>query len=104
MSKDWVLPQAGWHRDARVSVDCSIPGIQIFILIDELMPRGGGTLLRPGSHRPEWAATAPEEHNVLELFGSAGDVFFMNPAVLHAPSINANRRARLMLTARFLKP
>ncbi|WP_373998640.1 phytanoyl-CoA dioxygenase family protein [Bdellovibrio bacteriovorus] len=40
--------------------------------------------------------------SVIEMAGKAGDVFFMDMRVLHAPSVNATKKIRMMATNRFI--
>jgi hypothetical protein len=46
----WSVPHAGWHVDVR-AVDARLPGIQVFVLVDDVAPRGGATIALAGSHR-----------------------------------------------------
>lgn len=94
----WALPARGWHVD--IATRDVLPGIQLFVLLDDLAPQGGATLAVKGSHRQR--DLVPEGNNVLEMSGSAGDVYLMDMRVLHAPSINARSKARLMLTSRYM--
>ena len=50
---DWRLPHKVWHMDAPAPgwVGDSVPGAQVFLLLDRLAPQGGGTLVVGGSHR-----------------------------------------------------
>ena len=48
---DWSLPHLGWHLDVASPNRDEIPGIQVFVLIDDVAPRGGGTVAIAGSHR-----------------------------------------------------
>lgn len=98
----WALPETGWHVDVAVPVKDVVPGIQVFVLIDDVAPRGGGTMAIAGSHRSRDVAPTPD--HVLEMCGNAGDVYVMDMRVKHAPSINATKNARMMLTARYMKP
>ncbi|MFW7379781.1 MAG: hypothetical protein ACOH5I_13295 [Oligoflexus sp.] len=43
------------------------------------------------------------ELRVLEMVGSAGDVYLMDMRVLHAPALNTLKKARLMATNRYLR-
>lgn len=95
----WSIPQNGWHVD--VATRDVIPGIQIFVLLDNVSPHGGATLAIQGSHRAR--DLAPTAERVLEMSGTAGDVYVMDMRVVHAPSINATKNARMMLTARYLR-
>jgi ectoine hydroxylase-related dioxygenase (phytanoyl-CoA dioxygenase family) len=85
-------------------------------------PRGGATLALAGSHRfmarnahaasPLREALTTRENpaaklrelgvGIIEMCGRAGDVFLMDMRVLHTPSINAAKHARLMATCRCL--
>jgi ectoine hydroxylase-related dioxygenase (phytanoyl-CoA dioxygenase family) len=47
---DWVLP-SGWHTDMPRLARGGSPGIQAFMFLDSVRPRGGGTLVIAGSHR-----------------------------------------------------
>lgn len=46
----WTLP-TGWHLDIPRLASGEAPGVQVFILLDAVAPRGGGTLVIGGSHR-----------------------------------------------------
>ncbi|WP_218110262.1 phytanoyl-CoA dioxygenase family protein [Oligoflexus tunisiensis] len=94
----WSIPEVGWHVD--VATRDVIPGIQVFVLLDDVAPHGGGTVAIQGSHRAR--DLAPTAERVLEMSGKAGDVYLMDMRVVHAPSINATKNARMMLTARYL--
>ncbi|MDQ3233481.1 MAG: phytanoyl-CoA dioxygenase family protein [Pseudobdellovibrionaceae bacterium] len=94
----WSIPEMGWHVD--VATRDVIPGIQIFVLLDDVGPHGGATLAIQGSHRAR--DLAPTGERVLEMNGRAGDVYLMDMRVVHAPSINATKNARMMLTGRYL--
>ncbi|MBO6503884.1 MAG: phytanoyl-CoA dioxygenase family protein [Kordiimonadaceae bacterium] len=47
----WFMPHNGWHVDVPRLSTGQCPGVQIFILLSELEPKGGGTLAIAGSHR-----------------------------------------------------
>lgn len=47
----WFIPKDGWHVDFWRLASGRRPGIQIFILLSEIKPQGGGTLVISGSHR-----------------------------------------------------
>lgn len=47
----WRIPHIGWHVDISKPADDSLPGIQVFFLVDHLVPRGGATVAIAGSHR-----------------------------------------------------
>ncbi len=46
----WTLP-TGWHSDFPRLASRQSPGIQLFVCLDEVRPRGGATLVVAGSHR-----------------------------------------------------
>mgnify|MGYP003576728994 CR=1 FL=1 len=119
--RDWTLDGLNWHVDIAADPSSRLPGLQVFFLIDDVVPRGGATLALAGSHRrdgqrpaghaalrgPPRTSSDVEEApggaavGVLEMSGRAGDVFLMDMRVLHTPSINASRNVRMMATARF---
>jgi hypothetical protein len=47
----WSLNNLYWHLDIAVPKHNEIPGVQAFILIDDVQPRGGATLAIAGSHQ-----------------------------------------------------
>jgi hypothetical protein len=134
----WSVPHLGWHLDVRAPSRDEIPGIQVFVLIDDVAPRGGGTVAISGSHKlhsarggvavsahralqtdPVYAALFSPGNvdrarflepvlvrgvavQVVEMCGKAGDVYLMDMRILHAPSTNATRRTRMMLTNRYV--
>lgn len=116
---DWSLNNLNWHRDISSSKLALIPGIQVFALLDELLPQGGATLALAGAHRlkspaqgkqviDRLTATGAEslvvvdgiELSLLEMSGRAGDVYLMDMRFLHTPSINATKNVRIMATVR----
>lgn len=127
---DWSLNQLNWHLDLKVPKEDQIPGVQAFILIDDVQPQGGATLALAGSHKLHYIARDGNAHEVLrrhsdfsatpekylkpqmvegtpvqiiEMCGKAGDVYLMDLRILHTPSINAQRNIRMMATSRYLK-
>lgn len=98
----WHVPEHGWHVDIKNTLKDVIPGIQAFVLLADVAKHGGGTLAAKGSHlvRPQKIA----DEQILEMCGTAGDLYLMDMRVLHAPSINATKQPRLMLTNRYLNP
>jgi hypothetical protein len=50
-SEEWSLKALNWHLDLAVPKVDVIPGVQAFVLIDDLQPRGGATLALAGSHK-----------------------------------------------------
>lgn len=114
----WTLTGLNWHRDIAQSQTRSIPGIQAFVLLDDVPVHGGATLALAGSHRLSNPTTARQrleqlskggvvsvegcELSLVEMSGRAGDVYLMDMRVLHTPSINASKKPRLMATMRRL--
>ncbi len=47
----WTVPHSMWHLDMPRLNDGSMPGVQMFAMIDDVLPGGGGTLVVAGSHR-----------------------------------------------------
>lgn len=47
----WWLPHLSWHLDLPRLAESGLPGVQIFAILDDLEPEGGGTLAVTGSHR-----------------------------------------------------
>lgn len=118
---EWSLDRLNWHVDVAADPPDRLPGIQVFVLIDDLAPRGGATLALAGSHR-EAAGNKAQAPNlrallktadglearlqergmsILEMSGRAGDVFLMDMRLLHTPSVNATKSVRMMATARY---
>lgn len=53
--REWAIPASGWHVDSHQgSAPAAVPGLVAFTFLDEVRPRGGGTLVMPGSHRVTW--------------------------------------------------
>lgn len=48
---EWFMPNNGWHVDVPRLSTGACPGVQIFILLSEIKPGGGGTLAISGSHK-----------------------------------------------------
>lgn len=117
----WSLNGLRWHTDISTSDHRSLTGIQAFILIDDVMPRGGATLAIAGSHllavqeeenrrvrdilrREGDLESQLSRHNlsIVEMCGHAGDVYLMDMRLLHTPSINSTSKVRIMATVRYL--
>ena len=49
-AKKWFLPP-GWHTDVPRLASAEFPGVQIFIFLEDVSERGGGTVIIAGSHR-----------------------------------------------------
>lgn len=126
----WSLNNLNWHLDLTPPKTDQVPGIQAFILIDDVHPHGGATLALAGSHKLHYVRRDGNAHDVLrensefvmtpekflepqtvhgiqiqilEMSGRAGDVYLMDLRVLHSPSINSRREIRMMATNRFVK-
>lgn len=114
----WSLTSLNWHLDLKLPTDDLIPGIQAFVLIDDVKPQGGATLALAGSHKfhqirqhPDFQENPdkflkPQKINgvniqIIEMSGKAGDVYLMDLRVLHSPSINGQKHLRMMATNRF---
>lgn len=52
--REWAIPATGWHVDSHQWSAGETPGLVAFTFLDEVVPRGGGTLVMPGSHRVTW--------------------------------------------------
>lgn len=128
--QDWSLKNLNWHVDYKPGKKDVLLGIQAFVLIDEVKPRGGATLALSGSHKLNYVKTGfsstevlrksnfdehPElfletqnvhgnEIKIVEMCGGAGDVYLMDLRVLHTPSVNSTQNLRMMTTNRFLVP
>ena len=121
----WTLERLNWHVDVTARPPDRLPGVQAFVLIDDVAPHGGATLVLAGSHRihaqknglsslrellknapPPSLETRLEELGVsiVEMSGRAGDVYLMDMRLLHTPSVNATKHPRMMATSRFILP
>jgi hypothetical protein len=47
---DWDVPPIGWHVDSH-GPEHELPGVTVFAFLAPVAPRGGGTVVLPGSHR-----------------------------------------------------
>jgi ectoine hydroxylase-related dioxygenase (phytanoyl-CoA dioxygenase family) len=48
----WTVPSGGWHFDyVPRQVEPGLRAIQVFVVLDEVLPQGGATLVLAGSHR-----------------------------------------------------
>lgn len=54
LDNDWAIPATGWHVDSTLWSVGELPGLVAFTFLDDVRPRGGGTLVMPGSHRVTW--------------------------------------------------
>lgn len=127
--EEWSVSHLNWHLDLAVPDHDQISGVQAFILIDEVQEKGGATLALAGSHKLHYLsekrnahdllkisdfAQSPEKYlkpqmiegvktQIIEMSGRAGDVYLMDLRVLHTPSINAQKKIRMMATNRYLR-
>lgn len=117
---EWSLRGLNWHVDIS-SPDPSRPaGVQAFILLEDVVPQGGGTLVLAGSHKRATSkdlgqrirmilreGSDPRKPlaelglSIVELAGKAGDVHLMDMRLLHTPALNASKQLRLMATIRY---
>jgi ectoine hydroxylase-related dioxygenase (phytanoyl-CoA dioxygenase family) len=127
----WSIP-VGWHVDIPRLASGRCPGVQMFTILEEVAPCGGGTLVVAGSHlllnrgrlikqrelskmlRREpsfqrlYDGRSPEMEanaalDLVELTGQPGDVYLMDLRTLHAGAPNAGDRPRVMATHRFVR-
>lgn len=117
---EWSLRGLNWHVDIS-SPDPSRPaGVQAFILLEDIAPQGGGTLVLAGSHKRATSKDLSQRIrmilregsdprkplaqlglSIVELAGKAGDVHLMDMRLLHTPALNASKQLRLMATIRY---
>lgn len=115
----WTLNGLNWHTDISSSHPNRPPGIQAFVLIDDVKAKGGATLALAGSHLPESQRESSRIRemlrrcgdmeselrsgnlSVVEMSGQAGDAYLMDMRLLHTPSINSTRHVRMMATVRY---
>ncbi|HEX7153353.1 MAG TPA: phytanoyl-CoA dioxygenase family protein [Thermoanaerobaculia bacterium] len=64
----WSVPHLGWHLDVKSPSRDELPGIQLFVLLDDVAPQGGGTVAIAGSHKLHRAKSgaAVSAHQVLQ--------------------------------------
>ncbi|EYC49707.1 hypothetical protein AZ34_00590 [Hylemonella gracilis str. Niagara R] len=111
---DWSLSGLNWHVDVDGGAQAKrLPGVQAFVLLDDVAPRGGATLAIAGSHRDPGVRTWLQQGGdagqqlrargleLLEMSGQGGDVYLMDMRLVHTPSINAAKVPRMMATARY---
>ena len=71
----WSLPDKSWHLDlagCAVSAEAAeIPGIQVFAILEPLIPQGGATVALAGSHR---LVRRLAQHPELIGEGRSGDI------------------------------
>ena len=95
-SAEWHLPLGVWHNDFHPGHGDGVRAVQMFILLNEVRPRGGGTLVVCGSHqliRRYMDDTGEDPHprrlrRALEAHSWSGDLW--NPP----PGLSSGERAR----------
>jgi ectoine hydroxylase-related dioxygenase (phytanoyl-CoA dioxygenase family) len=51
-TEPWTVPSAGWHFDyVPTQADPGLRALQVFVVLDDVLSHGGGTLVLTGSHR-----------------------------------------------------
>jgi hypothetical protein len=96
----WTLPHKVWHLDYPAPTAAArMPGAQVFLCVDRIEPRGGGTLFVAGSHRlvdalrrrrpPDWAGASRDVRQSL-----AGEVPWLRELLTVRPG--EDRIARFM--------
>lgn len=116
----WELPKKGWHIDypARGNLGLRF-GVKVLVLLTDMEPKGGATLLSPRSHL--WVRELTHEQldgnagsssevrskilqkrmdfsrGFFEFTGNAGDVLLFDPWLFHSASRNVNNTPRMML-------
>jgi len=67
----WDVPADGWHFDRPYDADDrpGAPGVNVFVFVDQVRPRGAGTVVLRGSHQlvARHAARSPETVHAREL-------------------------------------
>lgn len=107
----------GWHVDGthfHHHLDSREQGLVGLFLHTDILPEGGGTAIRPGSHRVvagilqqaepdglnsrdliQQSAAATENLAGVEVIGRAGDMVLMHPFTVHGSSTNCSDRIRI---------
>ena len=113
----WCPSQNEWHLDGNTEysiLKSSKLGLIAFHLFTNISPRGGGTVVRIGSHRytarilgeagPEGvsqielsrkAVSTTKHLPYVEITGQCGDVMFMHPLTVHTRSLNISKQVRI---------
>lgn len=75
--EEWSLARLNWHLDLKVPKRDELPGVQAFILIDDVQPKGGATLALAGSHRLHYRRenSSANAHAILRQHPTFGDLF-----------------------------
>src|SRR5574344_181119 len=115
----WTLNDLKWHVDSHST---AFESLQFFLIIDDIQPHGGGTLVLKGLHHlTERSSSSQLNHllstkilnqpfdfqnkklEIIELTGVQGDVYLMDMRVIHSPAINAAKKIRMMATYRYFQ-
>ena len=77
---EWRLPTSGWHVDFQLTHRVgSAFGVQTFVYLTDVQPRGGGTLVVPGSHRlVERFVSTLTQQDLTQKYGALRDRFHMS--------------------------
>lgn len=78
--KPWTVPTGGWHWDGihfQHFVDTPDQGLLLLPMFSETGPRGGGTVIAPGSHRlvARFLAQHPEGIDLRAAIGECNQAF-----------------------------
>jgi hypothetical protein len=117
-AKPWRPPENGWHVDGiqfHHHIDSPDQGLLCILIMTDIGPGDGGTVLVPGSHRVTARILAEAEPNgldcqtlceravaetprdrVVEAQGEAGDAILLHPFMLHSRSANTGPRVRFI--------
>jgi hypothetical protein len=115
---EWSPVQNGWHVDNSTdhqSINSQKLGLITFHLLTDILPGGGGTSIRRGSHKysarilseagseglkeinfSTRAVLATKRLPFIEITGRAGDVVFMHPLAVHTRSLNISNNIRVI--------
>lgn len=106
-------PSLGWHNDVikhdypSIAVGDSILRCHLLVMLTDVGPEEGPTIVLPGSHRWQQGTQLPEEWigrtdpealpGHVAITGRAGTAWFFNTRITHAQSPNDSDRWRRML-------
>lgn len=116
--KKWEPVQNSWHVDNNTeyqNITSQKLGLITFHLFTDILPGGGGTAIRLGSHKYSarilseggykglkevdfslQAVKATRHLPFIEITGQAGDVLFMHPLTVHTRSLNISNNIRVI--------
>lgn len=84
--EDWKIPTSSWHCDFQLNYEVgSRFGIQVFVYLNAVDAKSGGTLIIPGSHRltENFVATLTEDE-LTQKYGKLRDRFHETDPWLHS--------------------